>query len=146
MPGSIPSQLIGLTVAGVLATAAPALALIPAQGPLNLTCYGEVAVRQAGKSFSFDAAMPGKPSYGHILLRLTAGDARIQLPQGFRPSAHDDGWYKIKYLKASDADIIGNAIVSFIDKPFFRVDRVSGRIDVSGLSGTFSGECRKADR
>jgi hypothetical protein len=92
MPGSIPSQLIGLSLAGALiATAAPAVALIPAQGPLNLTCYGEVAIRQAGKTFSFDAGTPGKPSYGHIVLRLTAGDARIQLPQGFRPNAKDDG-------------------------------------------------------
>jgi len=147
MPGSFPSHLIGLSLAGALvATAAPAVALIPAQAPLNLTCYGEVSIRQTGRSFTFDAATPARPSYAHILLRLTAGDARIQLPQGFRPNAHDDGWYKIKYLKTSDADIIGNAIVSFIDKPFFRVDRVSGRIDVSGLSGSFSGECRKADR
>ena len=136
MAGFSPSGLIGLGLFGVvMATAMPAHALLPVQ-PLNLTCYGEAAIRQTGKQQAVYK--------GYVEVRLTGDDARIQLPRGFRPSSSDSGWYKIKYLKASDADIIGNAIVSFIDKPFFRVDRVTGRIDVSGLSGTFVGECRKA--
>lgn len=147
MAGYIPSQLIGLCLVGVLASnALPGEAQAPARARLSLTCYGEVVIRQAAREQAFNAAAAGAPSHAHVLLRLSGGDDRIQLPQGFRPNAHDDGWYKIKYLRASDGEIIGNAIISFIDKPFFRVDRVSGRIDVSGLSGTFSGECRNADR
>ncbi len=118
------------------------LGALPAQaasvGPLSLTCYGQVDMRQPGK--------PAQAYHGYVEVRLSDKDARIQLPQGFRPNAGDNGWYKIKYLKASDGDIIGNAIVSFIDKPFFRVDRMSGRIDVSGLGGTFAGECRQTGR
>ena len=141
MAGLAPSRWIGLGLFGMLlANAVPAQALLPTQ-PLSLTCYGEAVIRQAGQ---FGA--PQKAYHGYVEVRLSANDARIQLPQGFRPNPGDNGWYKIKYLKASDGDIIGNAIVSFIDKPFFRVDRISGRIDVSGLSGTFAGECRKADR
>jgi len=138
---------VGLALLGAaLLNASSAVALTSSKtssglAPLHLTCYGEVEVRQIGK--------PGAPKTaydGHVEVRLSGGEARIQLPQGFRPRASDNGWYKVKYLKASDADIIGNAIVSFIDKPFFRVDRINGRIDVSGLSGSFVGECRKADR
>ncbi len=127
---------LSLSVA-LLAGAPSAQALLPTQ-PLSLTCYGEASIRQPGK--------PQQAYHGYVEVRLTGADARIQLPQGFRPSPSDNGWYKIKYLKASDSDIIGNAIVSFIDKPFFRVDRISGRIDVSGLGGTFAGECRKTER
>ena len=140
-------RLIGLCLFGAFvsnALPAQALAASPASpdlAPLNLTCYGEVAIRQAGKP-----ADPAQAYHGHVEVRLSGSDARIQLPQGFRPNAGDDGWYKVKYLKASDGDIIGNAIISFIDKPFFRVDRISGRIDVSGLGGTFSGECRETGR
>lgn len=132
-----PLRLIGLGLLGALLLGPmPAQALLPAQ-PLSLTCYGEAVIRQPGKPATQSAY------HGYVEVRLTGSDARIQLPQGFRPNPGDNGWYKIKYLKASDADIIGNAIVSFIDKPFFRVDRVSGRIDVSGLGGTFAGECRR---
>lgn len=130
-------RLIGICLFGVLlSNAAPAAALaVPNPASVSLTCYGEASIRQPGK--------PQKAYKSYVEVRLSGDDARIQLPQGFRPNPGDNGWYKIKYLKASDADIIGNAIVSFIDKPFFRVDRISGRIDVSGLGGTFAGECRR---
>ena len=137
---------IGICLAGALllfpsfATAGPTPRATADLPPLALTCYGEVAVRQADRP-----AAPKTIYNDHVRLRLSGGEARIQLPLGFRSNAGDNGWYRIKYLKASDADIIGNAIVSFIDKPFFRVDRLSGRIDVSGLSGSFVGECRKAE-
>ena len=135
-------RLIVLCLFGALVTnASPAVALAAGVAPLNLTCYGEVDIRQAGKP-----VVRGQAYHGYVEVRLSGDDARIQLPQGLRPNADDTGWYRIKYLKASEGDIIGNAIVSFIDKPFFRVDRVSGRIDVSGLGGTFSGECRQTGR
>jgi hypothetical protein len=107
---------------------------------LNLTCYGEANIRHPGNPAA------NRTDHDYVEVRLSGDDARIRLPQGFRPSTSDNGWYKIKYLKASEGDIIGNAIISFIDKPFFRVERLSGRIDVSGLGGTFSGECRKTDQ
>ena len=130
-------RLIGFCLVSALVLPASALAA-PAPVPASLTCYGEVAVREAGKA---------KTVYNdHVEVRLSGGEARIQLPQGFRPNPGDSGWYKVKYLKASDADIIGNAIVSYIDKPFFRVDRLSGRIDISGLSGSFAGECHAINR
>ena len=140
MAGCTLWRLIGLCLFGAfLMNAAPAAALaIPNPAAVSLTCYGEASIRQPGK--------PQSAYHGYVEVRLSGEDARIQLPQGFRPSATDNGWYKIKYLKASDGDIIGNAIISFIDKPFFRVDRMSGRIDVSGLGGTFAGECRKSER
>ncbi len=125
----------GAFLSSVLPSAASAAPHLPS---LSLTCYGEVEIHQAGNH-----ATPGQAYHGYVEVRLSDDDARIQLPQGFRPNAGDSGWYKIKYLKASDEDIIGNAIISFIDKPFFRVDRVSRRIDVTGLGGTFSGECRE---
>ena len=132
-------RLIGICFFSLfLANALPVQALAADFSPLSLTCYGEASIRQPGK--------PAAAYHDYVEVRLSGDEARIRLPQGFRPNPNDDGWYKIKYLKASDADIIGNAIVSFIDKPFFRVDRMSGRIDVLGLGGNFSGECRKTGR
>ena len=125
-------------ISNALPTMASAASHIPS---LSLTCYGEVTIHQATKHTASEQAY-----HGYVEVRLSDSDARIQLPQGFRSNPGDNGWYKVKYLKASDEDIIGNAIISFIDKPFFRVDRMSGRIDVTGLGGTFSGECREAGR
>ena len=133
----MPLLAIALLVIALLASALPAHALLPTQ-PLSLTCYGEVDLHQV-----IGYTAPAQTYKSYVEVRLSDSEARIQLPQGFRPNANDNGWYKIKYLKATDGDIIGNAIISFIDKPFFRVDRVSGHIDVSGLGATFSGECRK---
>lgn len=135
-------RLIGVCLFGLfVSNALPTGVQAASAAPLSLTCYGEAMIRQPGKPGATQQAYDG-----YVEVRLSGDDARIQLPQGFRSGASDNGWYKIKYLKASDGDIIGNAIISFIDKPFFRVDRVSGRIDVSGLGGTFAGECRKTER
>lgn len=147
---------VGLCLLGVFSSAAllspvlissdaraEILTPLAAHAPLSLTCYGEGEIRQAGAASTPETR---KTRYhGYVELRLFDGNDRIQLPQGFRSTAnsHDDGWYKVKNLKASDDDIIGNAIISFIDKPFFRAELFSGRIDISGLSGTFAGECRK---
>ena len=134
---------IGLWLFGAFATIAlPAEALAAADPfPLSLTCYGEVDVHKVGNQ-----PAPQVADHGYVEVRLSRGDTRIQLPQGFRSKPDDNGWYKIKYLKTSDEDIIGNAIISFIDKPFFRIERLSGRIDVTGLGATFTGDCRETGR
>ncbi len=144
------SCLLGVLLAGAFIsnegnaqTAPHSLAPMGSKAPLSLTCYGDGEIRQVGGSGTTDTR---KPTYhGHVELRLFDGNDRIQLPPGFRPGTNprDDGWYKVKNLKMSEDDVIGNAAVSFIDKPFFRVALVSGRLDISGLMGTFVGECRR---
>ncbi len=142
---------MGALVAGAfISNSAPAqmatrnLAPMGSQAPLYLSCYGDGEIRQSAGGGTTDTR---KPTYhGRVELRLFDGNDRIQLPQAFRPpgNPHDDGWYKVKNLKISEDDVIGNGSVSFIDKPFFRVELFSGRIDINGISGDFVGECRKA--
>jgi len=63
------------------------------------------------------------------------------------PVAHGgaDGWFKIKNLKFSDREITGQAAINFINTPSFRIDRITGEIEISGKSGNFAGQCRKLD-
>ncbi len=108
--------------------------------PVSLMCDGDVTLRQAENHMAEMA-----PHRGLVEVRLSDGDAEIHLPNGFNPNAQDGGWYKLKNFEATSDDVNGNAVISFLDKPFFRIDRISGRIDVSGLGGTFSGECRNTE-
>ena len=105
--------------------------------PVNLVCEGDAVLRQAGNHMA-EAA----PSHASIEVQLSDGNARIHLPDGFDPNSAAGGWYKVKYFATSADDVNGNAVISFVDKPFFSIDRVSGQMDVRGLGGSFSGQCK----
>ena len=107
--------------------------------PVNLVCVGEEVLRDSGNHMA--EAAPGRTS---IEVRLADGGARVHLPDGFDPNSPAGKWYDVKYFATTAASVNGNAVISFIDKPFFSINRVSGQMDVRGLGGTFSGECRNA--
>ncbi len=107
--------------------------------PVSLVCVGDEVLRDPGNHMA-EAA----PAHASIQVRLADGGARIHLPDGFDPNSPAGKWYDVKYFTTTADSVNGNAVISFVDKPFFSIDRVSGQMDVRGLGGTFSGECRNA--
>ena len=105
--------------------------------PVSLVCDGDVVLRDAGNHMA-EAA----PSHASIEVQLSNGNARVHLSNGFDPNSSASSWYEVKYFVASAEDVNGNAVISFIDKPFFSINRVNGQMNVRGLGGTFSGQCR----
>jgi hypothetical protein len=107
--------------------------------PVSLVCVGDEVLRDSGNHMA--EAAPARTS---IEVRLADGGARVHLPDGFDPNSPAGKWYDVKYFSTTAESVNGNAVISFVDKPFFSIDRVNGQMDVRGLGGTFSGECRNA--
>ena len=76
-----------------------------------------------------------------------AGGSRIRMPRTMLPPIRggEGGWFKLKNLKVSDAEITGSAAVNLINKPKVRIDRITGTISLSGRAGHYSGECQAYD-
>lgn len=139
-----------------------AIAIIPsvaaaqtnAQQPLNLTCLGGGSANKATGATAFSrfgtATIIGRSREGfndQVDLRLFAGDDRIRLPRTMLPAWHggEDGWFKLKNVKADTRTIRGEAAVNFANHPKVYIDRVTGTISITGNVGSFSGECQVDD-
>jgi hypothetical protein len=138
-----------------------------AAGQLNLTCLGggtanKLAMASAWSSGSFS----GNAGYTHfsgstsgsttvmgtrqqgfgdqVDVRLFGGDDRIRLPRTMLPPVHggDDGWFKLKSVKADGRAIRASAAVNFMNNPKIFIDRVTGTISISGKAGDYSGQCQ----
>jgi hypothetical protein len=74
-------------------------------------------------------------------------ESRIRMPRTMLPAIHggDGGWFKLKNVKVTDAEITGSAAVNMINNPKVRIDRLTGTISIDGRSGTYSGECQAYD-
>jgi hypothetical protein len=134
---------------------------------LNLTCLGggtanKLAMASAWSSGSF-SGYAGYTNFGgstsgsttlvgtrqqgfgdQVDVRLFGGDDRIRLPRTMLPPVHggNDGWFKLKNVKADARSIRATAGVNFINSPKVFIDRVTGTISISGKAGDYSGRCQ----
>jgi hypothetical protein len=140
------------------------------QTPLNLTCggagtankmshaTGQTDVQMSGMvggtmvsgtgSGTTTVNIPRQQGFAdQVDVRLFGGDDRIRMPRTMLPLIHggDDGWFKLKNVKADARSIHANVAVSFINSPKVYLDRVTGTISISGKSGDYSGECQVFD-
>ena len=126
---------------------------------LNLTCVGGgVAKIQTGTSAN------ASDNYGNSVtitgtrsdvaeyrsttdFRILGGEARIRMPAPLLPAIRggDDGWFKVKNLKITDATYSGKAAVNFINNPEFSINRFNGTINVTSKNGSFTGTCEAYD-
>lgn len=141
----------------VLSLAMPGVACA---APLHLVCEGQgTANRVMSTSVeaynnSGDAAWAEAssirpvPFEDAVHVEIAEGaPSRIRLPRAMLPALRGgkDGWFEIGSLKMSAEAISGVAQVSIVNSPRVRIDRLSGRISISGKSGSYSGECQKYD-
>src|SRR5689334_9007980 len=110
-----------------------------AQAPLNLTCGGAGTANKAvamnaysntqvygsvGTTPVFGSGQTSTTVYGQrqqgfadqVDVRLFSGDDRIRLPRTLLPPVHggDDGWFKLKNVKADARSIKASAAINFI--------------------------------
>ena len=147
-----------------------AAAQAAAQAPLNLTCGGAgtahrvtsntaytngyasgmVGTTPVSGSGSATTTLYGSRDVGfadQVDIRLFSGDDRIRMPRSMLPMIHggQDGWFKLKDVKADARTIRASAAVNFMNNPKVYIDRVTGTISISGKSGHYSGECQVVD-
>jgi hypothetical protein len=162
------ARLVFGTIAVALSSAASAQ--VPVLQPLNLTCSGAGTANKVtavtaytnaygsgtiGTTPYSGSASGNTTVYGHreqgfedqVDVRLFGGDDRIRMPRTMLPPIHggSDGWFKLKDVKADARSIRASAAVNFMNNPKVYVDRVTGRISISGRAGDYTGECQVVD-
>jgi hypothetical protein len=60
-------------------------------------------------------------------------------------SGDSNGWYPIENLFINDREITGVVHISFLSQPKLRIDRMTGKLSMSGGAGDFSADCSAAD-
>jgi hypothetical protein len=60
-------------------------------------------------------------------------------------SGNTEGWYPIEGLNIGDSEITGVVHINTLNQPKLRIDRMSGKLSLSGGFGDFSGECSSVD-
>ncbi len=145
---------IGTPLAALCVAAAPASA-----ESLHLVCIGGGSATKptfsSARASDSDgnltsATITGSRSFGfedQVDVEIDGSTGRIRLPRVMLPPMHGgaNGWFELKVVSITDRTIDGSAKVNFINLPKVHVDRMTGRISISGSSGSFGGECRPYD-
>lgn len=141
-----------------------------ASQPLNLTCGGGGTANKAvvmnsyssGSAYGSIGSTPvsaygnsstsviGKRQQGfadQVDIRLFGGDDRIRMPRTMLPPIHggNDGWFRLKNVKADERSIKASVAINFINSPKVFIDRVTGTISISGKAGDYAGQCQATD-
>ena len=148
--------LAGLAAPAIADDAAPVTAAAPE--PLNLTCGGGGSKKELNSSHTSIYGTGGYASAqtmttdnvgydAQVDVRLYSGDDRIRLPRTILPPVHggEDGWFKLKDLETTASEITGRAAINAVNKPHVHIDRITGVIEIAGMNGNFTGQCKKVD-
>jgi hypothetical protein len=156
----------------IIVAAALAAAQTAPEQPIQLTCFGDGTARKVSSvTVNSDTNVSGMVGATPVMgsgtststvliprsegfadqtdLRLFGEDDRIRLPRTLLPLLHggDDGWFKLKEVKADARSIRAEVAVNFMNHPKVYIDRTTGTISISGKSGHYAGLCeiRQAD-
>ncbi len=129
---------------------------------ITLSCQGQgwVAATQTNTVQRFHAGKPGhfQPEVVTIQTRrnfkgtgsveIKAGAARMRVPDAMVPvlmSGGTEGWYPIEDLTMADAEITGVVRVGLLSQPKLRIDRMTGKLSLSGGAGDYTADCGAGD-
>jgi hypothetical protein len=89
-----------------------------------------------------------RPFTGSGTVEISSGTGRMRIPEPMIPpllSGDSDGWYPIEDLFANDREITGVVRINMLNKPKMRIDRMTGKLSMSGGLSDFAGDCRAVD-
>lgn len=89
-----------------------------------------------------------RPFSGSSTVEISSGTGRMRIPDPMVPalmSGDSNGWYPIENLFINDREITGVVHINFLSQPKLRIDRMTGKLSMSGGAGEFSGDCSAAD-
>jgi hypothetical protein len=129
---------------------------------ITLSCQGQGSV-MATQTSTVNQFQPGKsghnqtgvvttqtrrPFAGTGLLEIKTGMARMRVPDPMVPalmSGGTEGWYPIEELNMGNSEITGVVHINMLSQPKLRIDRMTGKLSLSGGAGDFSGDCSAVD-
>lgn len=126
---------------------------------LNLVCFGDGAAnKQRGGTFNAwdnegDSAIGTVTQNSRegfadqVNVQITGSQGQLRMPRAMLPLLRGgkDGWFTLKNIKVTDADITGSVAVNPLNNPKMRIDRYTGVINLSGKAGDFVGKCQAYD-
>jgi hypothetical protein len=138
------------------------LPLMAGANDLSLSCEGQgsMAATQTTTVNQFQPGQAGnnqvgvattstrRPFSGTGVVEIKTGTARMRVPDPMIPalmSGDTEGWYPIENLNMGDKEITGVVHINFLSQPKFRIDRMTGKLSLSGGAGEFSGNCSAVD-
>ncbi len=137
--------------AGLVLALALTAAGTDASASLRLRCDGRADMLVAHESFrglkggglSTTTSYDRRRDEERVLFEMADGAARLHLPPRLVTAVHSgdaDGWWPVSDLKVGDDVISGRIRINLVNKPSFRIDRVNGDLELSGLM-PFRGQC-----
>lgn len=81
------------------------------------------------------------------ILEIGTSSARVKPPERILPPARGGdnfGWWPIRNLSMTDAELRGSVRMNLINKPSVRFDRRTNELTFKGMAGSFRGRCRPA--
>lgn len=80
-------------------------------------------------------------------VRIAGEEGQIRMPRAMLPLLRGgkDGWFTLKNIRVSEAEILASVSVNPINNPKLRIDRFTGTINISGKAGDYVGRCRAYD-
>lgn len=89
-----------------------------------------------------------RPFKGNGTVEISSGMGRMRIPEPMIPaigSGDGNGWYPIEKLSVTDREFTGVVRINFMNQPKFRIDRMTGKLSMSGGLSEFSADCAAAD-
>jgi hypothetical protein len=89
-----------------------------------------------------------RPFSGNGTVEISSGTGRMRIPDPMIPalmSGDSNGWYPIENIFINDREISGVVHINFLSQPKLRIDRMTGKLSMSGGAGDFSADCSAAD-
>lgn len=143
----------------ILALATGQAATAQDAASLNLVCFGDGAAnKQRGGAFNAwnnygDSASGTVTQHSRegftdqVNVQIVGSEGQLRMPRAMLPMLRGgkDGWFTLKNIKVSDADITGSVAVNPLNNPKMRIDRFTGVINLSGKAGDFVGKCQAYD-
>ena len=89
-----------------------------------------------------------RPFSGSGTVEISSGTGRMRIPDPMIPalmSGDSNGWYPIENLFINDQEITGVVHINFLSQPKLRIDRMTGKLSMTGGAGDFSADCSAQD-
>jgi hypothetical protein len=129
--------------------------------PLTLSCdgHGSVISTQSTTVNQYDAKTKDnklgvaqtqvrRQFSGGSTIEISSGTGRMRIPDAMIPalmSGDSNGWYPIENLFTNDREITGVVHINFLSQPKLRIDRLTGKLSLTGGAGEFAADCSAVD-
>jgi len=137
------------------------LPLLASAQSFTLSCdgHGSIAATQSTTVNQYDIknknntmgivqTQTRRPFSGSSTVEISSGTGRMRIPDPMIPAlmnGDSGGWYPIQDLFINDREITGVVHISFLSQPKLRIDRLTGKLSMSGGAGDFTADCSAED-